>query len=140
MKRTDLMTEHAITYLQTPGTGIVEKDKKEKDVFVVAKEYDNYAASFGTSLVQMGAKTATYFYEAAEPNSNQPKHKIPDAILAILKASYPGMFERNARLSQALQNKKGETLYSLSLKIMDAAIALKIALRTYKIIEDEQDK
>jgi hypothetical protein len=139
MKRTDLMTEHAINYLEKPGTGIIQKDKKQDHVFVVPKEYDNYAASFGTSLLQMGAKTACFFYEAANQNSEQNKHKITDALLAILKAAYPGQFDRFSKLSKALHNKNGEALYSLSLKIMDAAIALKIALRTYKIIEkDEQ--
>jgi len=139
MKTQDLYVEQAINYLATGNSGMLfEKENSAKEIYYeVPRQYDNYAASFGTSLIQMGAKTTIYFYEAANANTQKDKNNISKAILSILQMANPNDFKAVSKLSEIVQNNSGEQLYHLSQKIMRAAIALKIALRTYKIEEDE---
>ena len=139
MKTQDLYVEKAIDYLNSGKSGmLLEKKTAAREIyFEVPKQYDNYAASFGTSLIQMGAKTTIYFYEAADANTEQNKNNISKAILSILQLASPADFKDVHKLSALVHNRSGEELYHLSQKIMKAAIALKIALRTYKIEENE---
>lgn len=98
----------------------------------IPKVYKGYISSLGANIIQAGVKTAVYFYEAKEGKGEGDKMLITSAIRFMLNESEPKPEKYNEyKLSEKLKALDAHSLQNLSLQIMDAATALKLALRTY---------
>jgi CRISPR-associated protein Cmr5 len=80
----------------------------------VAKQFNGYIASFGASIRQAGLLPTVLFYSNANSNAEKEREKVVQAIEQIIAP---------AQLTQ--ENRT---------KVEHAAIALKLAIRTYKLV------
>lgn len=95
----------------------------------IPKEIDGYIASFGTSIRQSGLLTAIAFYENKNSEKKDNRSKLMEAILELIdKKKEPPLFE------YVRKNKDNDPL--LKEKIMDAATALKMAMRVFEFTEE----
>lgn len=104
----------------------------ENNEFIPAV-YKGYISSLGASIIQAGIKTAILFYEANESGSEGDKRLITAAIRYMLNPPENNNTPFSAyKISEILSSDPHE-LQNQALQIMDAATALKIVLRTYKM-------
>jgi CRISPR-associated protein Cmr5 len=98
----------------------------------VPKEYKGYISSLGANMIQAGVKTALTFYESEESGSKNDKRLINAAIKYIISDANSDEYS-DYKLSDTLNNLSPDECQSKAEQIMDAATALKLALRTYKM-------
>jgi len=105
--------------------GLVERDE------TIPKAYKGYIAQLGASIIQAGVKAALTFYEAEEKGSEQDRRLVTAAIKYILTEGK----KSDHKLSEWLveNDPNFEQIQQKAEAIMDAATALKLALRTYKM-------
>lgn len=99
----------------------------------IKSEYNGYISSFGAAVMQSGLKAAVAFNESTNSSSNEDKDLLMKAILqTVLRRPV----ERNERLlDYILNNNRIES--QLKIQIMDAAVALKLAIRTFELTKGE---
>ena len=85
----------------------------------VAKQFNGYIASFGASVRQAGLLATVLFYDNANSNAEKEREKVVKAIKMMI----------GHEIVHHNQVKK-----STRVKVEDAAIALKLAIRTYKLV------
>lgn len=83
----------------------------------VAKQFNGYIASFGASIRQAGLLATVLFYENG--NAEKEREKVVQAIESIIGQR----IVINNRVDRAIRT-----------KVENAAIALKLAIRTYKLV------
>jgi len=106
---------------------------KSKNPDVLIKEYKGYISSLGANIVQAGVRAAITFYEAEEKGTAGDRRLVNAAIKYILTSpSEPVKKYSDCKLTQILP-KEEDQLQQKALEIIDAATALKLALRTYKL-------
>lgn len=96
----------------------------------ISSEFNGYISSFGASIISAGLLPSIIFY--SQQGDSQERQKIIAAIEEILKKhDYPdiNLLKEVERLFKA-DNKQPE-INRLTEKISDAAIALKLAIRTF---------
>jgi len=99
------------------------------DGLEVSSEYNGYIASFGASITRSGLLPTVIFFENEESGAKAKRELVPKALLHLIKQQ-----EKYGKLSDYIM--KSDTPHSKKLsEISNAAIALKIALRTYKILK-----
>ncbi|MBP2202240.1 CRISPR-associated protein Cmr5 [Methanococcus voltae] len=102
------------------GVGI--EDNNKNTIKVIKKEVNGYLASYGPAIIQSGLIPAVVFYEGKDE-----KKIVNDLILKVIGEKgkdYTRLLEYACKNeAEAKEN------------IMDAIIALKLALRTFKIEE-----
>lgn len=108
--------------------GIVQKDK------TVSNEYRGYIASFGASISQSGLVPSVAFFENKNANSQKDRPKVMKAILLMIKDEKD---EYDELLDYLLDRQNN--LSKLQDKIIKAAIALKLAMNTFKKAEDKNN-
>lgn len=134
-KKSDLMENRVDSFLPLAFKAI-EKVKIDDNTFVqrtgmIPKEYKGYISSLGANIVQAGVKAAITFYEAEESGSKSDRRLINAAIKYILTNPDPEpLHYTDCKLTDQLKN---VDLQQKALEILDAATALKLALRTYKM-------
>jgi len=84
----------------------------------VAKQFNGYISSFGASIRQAGLLATVIFYANANSNAEKEREKVVQAIEKIIGKSIQ-------------QNIKDKNLKS---EVEDAAVALKLAIRTYDLV------
>lgn len=127
--------ENRVDYFLPLAFKAIEKVKIDDNRFVIngkiPKEYKGYISSLGANIVQAGVKAAITFYEAEETGSKSDRRLINAAIKYILtehptpENEHYGDCKLSALLVGDIQQK--------ALEILDAATALKLALRTYQM-------
>lgn len=80
----------------------------------VAKQFNGYIASFGASMRQAGLLSTVLFYANANSNAEKEREKVVKAIEQIISPA--------------------TLTYENRAKVENAAIALKLAIRTYKLV------
>jgi CRISPR-associated protein Cmr5 len=85
----------------------------------VAKQFNGYIASFGASMRQAGLLATVLFYSNANSNAEKEREKVVYAI------------EKMIGHTIVSDNQVNKTTRA---KVENAAIALKLAIRTYKLI------
>lgn len=109
----------------------------------VSTLFKGYISSFGASIVQAGLLPTVIFFENDSETENKARKKVCQAIyLLIEREKTPNKptpnvqnYEFNAYL---LGKEDGQQRFEnprLLQKVVDYAIALKIALRTFKMVE-----
>lgn len=96
----------------------------------ISSEFNGYISSFGASIISAGLLPSIIFY--SQKGDSNERQKIIAAIETILKKhDYPSinLLKEVENLFKA-ENKQAE-INRLTDKISDAAIALKLAIRTF---------
>lgn len=89
-------------------------------------EYAGYIASFGPTVIQTGLLPATAFYSRKDSGTAGDRKKVGDAIIKVIA---PNEYrETTLLLDYILLHNNKETKE----KILDAVIALKLSIRTFK--------
>lgn len=102
----------------------------------IPSQYNGYIASFGASIIQAGLKPAVAFNEG-KSESDEDKRPLMEAILYILKKQNQEAAETNEDhtrlLDYILVNQDKEK--QLKRRIIDAATALKLSIRTFRLVK-----
>jgi len=85
----------------------------------VAKQFNGYIASFGASVRQAGLLATVLFYGNANSSAEKEREKVVKAIELMIG-------------HDIINNNSVEK--STRAKVENAAIALKLAIRTYKLV------
>jgi len=85
----------------------------------VPKQFNGYIASFGASIRQAGLLATTLFYANEQSNAEKERKKVIEAIEYII--------EQNIIQNNQVDKKTRA-------KVEDAAVALKLAIRTFKLV------
>lgn len=85
----------------------------------VAKQFNGYIASFGASVRQAGLLATVLFYGNANSSAEKEREKVVKAIELMIG-------------HDIINNNSVEK--STRAKVEDAAVALKLAIRTYKLV------
>ncbi len=104
---------------------------------IVTDGYDSAIASFGPTVVLSGLMPALAFYCAESKNgkTKTEKWKIVKAISIILHSKY-GWSDHKNLFNHCLNNPS--QIERLTTDIVDASVALKMMVRTYKIKKDNE--
>ncbi|MCL3780860.1 type III-B CRISPR module-associated protein Cmr5 [Prolixibacteraceae bacterium JC049] len=94
----------------------------------IKKPFNGYVSSFGASIIQSSLLPTIAFYKAVETSAEAEREKIIDAIFWIVNNSVSPN-----NLFEYVQNHGNKEL--LVEKLLDAATALKLAIRTFNLIE-----
>jgi CRISPR-associated protein Cmr5 len=133
MSRVDKYLPFAFEAITNINLGTVAKPKKLTDGANISKVYKGYISSLGANIIQAGLKTAIYFYEAKESGSSGNKQLITASIHYILEKNNGVANPDIEKLSTRFESANAD-LELLAKQIMDAATALKLAIRTYNMI------
>lgn len=106
----------------------LQTDSKNKEISL-PKEFKGYISSFGASLIQSGLFPTIAFFENENANSQSDRSKITEFIFNILDVN--GSYKDKKLLDYLLENKDRKE--NLKEDIENIAIALKLAIRTFKI-------
>jgi len=96
----------------------------------ISKEFNGYISSFGAAVIQSGLKPAVAFFET-KGSADEDRTLLMKAILRLITKD-----DKNdgKLLDYIIRNEKNRTLKK---EILDAAAALKLAIRTFKLVEKE---
>lgn len=104
----------------------------------IPSEYNGYIASFGASVIQSGLKPAVAFNERTASESAESKADLMKALLSMVKKQNGIDHDPNSDeklLSYILENEKSDNLGRIKRQILDSATALKLAIRTFKLVK-----
>ena len=90
--------------------------------------YKGYISSFGSSIVSGGLLATVAFYENNQANATEDRRKMTLALLEIIS---DGTTKEKSLFNYI---RKQELSNELVDKVVDAVIALKLAMRTYKLV------
>ena len=102
----------------------------------IPKEYNGYISSFGASA-RSGLKPAVAFFENKNADSVQDKTKLMKAVLEIICKYRQIHPEPGTLMEYVLSSGTGGFLKK---DVMDAATALKLAIRTFKLDDVKGNK
>jgi len=109
----------------------------------VKKEFKRYIASIGASIIQAGLLPTLAFYQK-KSDKKEDSYKVLDALLILIKKDsvvYPRLINyliaKCPSINTNNNSKDKDELFLIEEDIMDAIIALKLALRTFKIENNE---
>ena len=108
---------------------VLEKEEDFKDG--IPKEYNGYISAFGAGLIQSGLKPTVAIYENKNAQTKSEKDRLTKIILNIIA---PNSSEKSL-LRYIINSNKAENI--LKEKIKDAAIAIKLSIRTFELIGKE---
>lgn len=116
-----------------------KKDEKENLVkdkdgnYYIPKEFKSYISSFGASVIQSGLIPTLAFYSNSE-GASEDRGLILEAIYKILniKSESENLLKYVVEKYEDYKDYKDDKELLIE-KIMDAATALKLAIRTYKL-------
>jgi len=101
---------------------------------VIKKEYNGYISSFGAAVLHSGLKAAIAFNESASSGSKEERGPLMLALLQIVTDQQIDNNSDEKLLKYVLDNDTADTKE----KILDAATALKLAIRTFKLSKEEE--
>ena len=125
MKNTEKMIPAALE--SVPGCHILNADG------TVPKEMNGYISSFGASVISAGLLPTLIFF--SQKGESRERNKIIAALEYILKKHYPALLGANdsllVNIEQCIKSNDSYTLDKFSDKLSKAAVALKLAIRTF---------
>jgi CRISPR-associated protein Cmr5 len=145
MKRIDVLIPTAIEAITK--TGIPNKESG-----IVPNEYKGYIDTFGASIVQNGLIPAIIFFETSEGKEGDSITSDPDKrgiyenrnklMKAILHVILKNETRKPGTLFQYVMEKKdtGMEEKQIRQKVVDAAAAIKLALRTFAIAKKNENE
>ncbi len=100
---------------------------------IIASQYNGYISSFGAAVIQSGLLPAVAFNENKSANSEQDRPKLMKAILEIVKGEAVG--ENDKLINYVIDSKDSDKEILTKRRVLNAAIALKLAIRTFDLKE-----
>ena len=100
----------------------------------ISKAFNGYIASFATSIVQAGIRQSVLFYSDVGAKTREKRYKITELIFVVLQdvglidGSYNSLADYVIDTNIDITKAKGD--------ILDAALACKMAIRSFKLVED----
>ncbi len=132
------MKQRVEKYLPYALEAVTETKIAEGNPLSVSNEYKGYISSFGAAIIQTGLIPAVAFY-SVKARAEKDRNKIPAAILYILKKS--GEINEDVNdLLKYLVDHHDDDLSQIKSKIMDAATAMKLAIRTFHIPKKQENE
>lgn len=104
----------------------------------ISSEYNGYIASFGASVIQSGLKPAVAFNERSDSQSAKDKARLMNALLYMVKTQNKEEIDDTAQKEKLLPyvlKTPPDDLNHLKRQILDSATALKLAIRTFKLVK-----
>jgi len=99
----------------------------------VKKQFKGYIASFGAAVIQTGLIPAVAFY-SVQAGAEEDRGKIVEAIKEILKETKEAEISQQSLLKFLIERyENGDDMNRWKEKVMDAATALKLAVRIFAI-------
>ena len=129
-RRVDLYLPKAFEALRN-----VEIDEKRfiNSEGIISKEYKGYISSLGANIIQAGIKAALTFYEANDSGAKSDRRLVNAAIKYIITGVTNPSYN-DCHLTGLLNGSASEDeIQKKTNEILDAATALKLALRTFKL-------
>ena len=123
------MNRRHIETLTPRAMEAIERSLKGQDGRV-PKVYDGYIAAFGPSVITAGLLQTAAFYDG-----DKKKKKITDLFMQLLRETEE--IQANEALSKFLKRKSHSDMKRLRKKILDIAVACKLAVRTFEFDENE---
>ena len=118
----------AIDALKTPEIKIVDNN-------TISNVYKGYIASFGTSVVQAGLRQSVAFFsvKGAATQEEEGRLKIMNLICKVLRQA--GKIDVSVKTLGEYVNDAETDQSKAKGYILDAAVACKMAIRSYKIVK-----
>ncbi len=101
----------------------------EKDT--IPNEYRNYLASFGTCIRTSGLKTAVAIYNKEGKLNDEDKGKVIELIAWVLDKD-------KQKLIKEINAVNSEDEKNLKQKVIEAAIAIKLSLNMFQLVDKEK--
>jgi CRISPR-associated protein Cmr5 len=118
------------------GQAIDEIKEIEKNEGKVLRVYSGYIASMGASIIQSGLlPTLAFFQEKQRDNTKGDKKNISIAILNIIRKNNANITNQTL-LEYVIENQDKKE--SIKNQIIDITIALKLAIRTFELVEPDK--
>lgn len=136
----------------------IKSSEMADDSDVVDKEYKGYIASMGASIIQSGLIATLAFYSKNAEGSGAKRTHLLDAIFMLIeneREAYKNMLDYVLKNSMSAEDNKiiaGESekilvsnladrkIATFEKRISNALIALKLALRTFKLKKEKKDE
>ena len=119
--------ENLVPAAITAAEALIAEDGNGEKLGYIPKEFKGYISSFGASVIQSGLIPALAFFSNDE-GAKEDRSKILDVIYNILKIN-----STSGNLLKYFVDEYTGDKELMKEKIMDAATALKLAIRTYKL-------
>lgn len=101
---------------------------KNDEKVIIKSEFNGYISSFGASVIQSGLAPTIAFYTNTKNKANEDRSKIVKIIEEIIKKDKKYNIINDSLLLTILENDNREFFNY----VKDAAIALKLAIRTFE--------
>lgn len=95
----------------------------------IPREFKGYISSFGASIIQSGLYPTLAFY-SEQGDASEDRSKLTKLIMRLIN-------KNGLLLEYAIENKEDKSIIKEEIK--DAAIALKLALRTFDLKDGGND-
>jgi CRISPR-associated protein Cmr5 len=107
----------------------------------IPNEYSGYIASFGASVIQAGLKPAIAFSERKSSKSSEDRSKLMEAVCYIImkqKGDNPDLVDDSKSLLKYVLKYESAGNTMIKDYVLDAATALKLAIRTFEFEPKEE--
>lgn len=107
----------------------------------IPKEFNGYISNFGASIIQSGLMATVAFFEAKDTKSNQDRGKLTKLILNVINKEKDRNFEIDEKinlLDYILKNKSKKNI--VKEEVINAAIAIKLAMRVFEFTDEMDSK
>jgi len=98
----------------------------------IPKAYNGYISTFGASILQAGLKPTLALFENNQAQTISDRIILTKIILKILDSNT----QETSLLRYVINSNQDEDI--LQSKIVDIAIAIKLSIRTFKLIDKEE--
>lgn len=105
----------------------------------IEKEYQSYISSFGASIMQMGLLPTLAVYADEDSGSKADRRKIIEVLANVIASTDSTFSQKNLITDKkklfdfAAKNLNAAQRIELKEQLLDAAIAVKLCLRTFKL-------
>lgn len=103
---------------------------------VIRSEYNGYISSFGAAILQSGLQAAIAFNENTSSSSKEDRRPLMRAILEIVTNREIPKNSDEKLLDYVLT--PGNEVSEIKARIMNAAVALKLAIRTFELRKGDE--
>ena len=110
--------------------GIADEDNR------VPSEFNGYISSFGAAIIQSGLKPAAAFFSNENSRTEKVRSLVVKAVYALINDNEAEKIEAKDLLDHIIQN--NHRIRSITQEIIDASVALKLAIRTYKKLKSDE--
>lgn len=100
----------------------------------INKSYNGQIASFSVTIAMSGLKPALALYMNGSSSSDVDKTKIIDLVAQMYNEEHGGNIDGKTFYDKVIKEKDDEKIEQYQKTIVEYAIALKLAVRTYKLV------